>query len=96
MACCFLATILVGQMEGRLRWTCWRYTLQFDLVGSLARQRIDRVVGWFLARLHSTGEAQNAMLSRRWNRNMALDNGDGNLSERKFSQMLVVCAASPI
>lgn len=52
--------------------------------------------GWFLARLHSTGEAQIAMLSRRWNRNMALDNGDGKLSERKFSQMLVVCAASPI
>ena len=40
--------------------------------GSLARQKIDRVVGWFLARLDSTGEAQNAMLSRRWNRNMAM------------------------
>jgi hypothetical protein len=42
-------------------------------VGSLAGQKIDRVVGWFLARLDSTGEAQNAMRSRRWNRDMALE-----------------------
>jgi hypothetical protein len=33
--------------------------------GSLARRKIDRLVGWFLVRLDSTGEAQNAMLSRR-------------------------------
>jgi hypothetical protein len=67
-------------------------------LGSLTRQKIDRVVGWFLARLDSTGEAQDALLSGRWNRTMALDdgNGDGNLTERTFSQMLVVCAAPPI
>jgi hypothetical protein len=33
--------------------------------GSLARQKIDRVVGCFLARLDSIGDAQNAMLPRR-------------------------------
>jgi hypothetical protein len=33
--------------------------------GSLTRQKIDRVVRCFFASLDATGEAQNAMLSRR-------------------------------